>query len=117
MCQLIEVLKNLTKKYSFTIPLNKFSWTKWQWKEKSLYEEVQSFVKKKVEKNEEYCCNRLYFEMKELWKAPSTEKTQQKGDYTKVVKMKRASGKDYLKTFLEQVIIEINKQKLQNIRV
>jgi hypothetical protein len=104
------VLKSLVEKYSIEIPTNKFSWTKWQWKEKLLYEEVQSFVQKMVEKNEKYCCNRLYFEMKELWKAQSGEITQQKRDYGKVVKMKRVSGEDKLKNFLEQVIIEINKQ-------
>ena len=35
-----KVLKNLTEKYSLEIVPNKFSWTKWQWKDKVLYEEI-----------------------------------------------------------------------------
>lgn len=70
-----KVLKNLTEKYSMEIPPDKFSWTKWQWKEKVLYAEIQDFVQKIVEKAEMYHNNRLYFEMKELWKG---------GDYGKI---------------------------------
>ena len=105
-----KVLKNLTENYSLEIPPNKFSWTKWQWKEKFLYEEIQNYMQKIVEKNVKYCNNRLYFEMKELWKAPSSETTQKKTGHGQVVKMKKASGKDNLRNFLEETIIEINRQ-------
>jgi len=105
-----KVLKNLTEKYSMEILPNKFSWTKWQWKEKVLYEEIQNFAQKIVEKAEMYHNNRLYFEMKELWKNPSEEITQQKGDYGKEEIMERAHGKDSIKNFLKEIVNEINKQ-------
>ncbi len=105
-----EVLKNLTEKYSLEILLDKFSWTRWQWKEKVLYEEIQNFAQKIVEKTEMYYDNRLYFEMKELWKNPSEEITQQKGDYGKEKMMERAQGKGSIKNFVEEIVNEINKQ-------
>jgi len=105
-----KVLKNLTEKYSMEILPDKFSWTKWQWKEKVLYEEIQNFVQKIVEKAEMYHNNRLYFEMKELWKNPSEEVTQQKGYYGKGKMMERAQGEGSIKNFLEEIVNEINKQ-------
>jgi len=105
-----KVLKNLTEKYSMEILPNKFSWTKWQWKEKVLYEEIQNFAQKIVEKAEMYHNNRLYFEMKELWKNPSEEITQQKGYYGKEEMMERAHGEDSIKNFVEEIVNEINKQ-------
>ncbi|HII85393.1 TPA: hypothetical protein HA273_02185 [Candidatus Bathyarchaeota archaeon] len=103
-----KVLQNLSDRYSAEIPINKFSWTKWQWKEKGLYEEVQSLVQKMAENNEKYHNNRLFFEMKELWKVPLGEIAQQNSCHRKVGKMKRVSGEDNTKRFLEEIIIEIN---------
>lgn len=105
-----KVLKNITKKYNMEIPQNKFSWTKWQWEEKILYEEIQNFIQKIVEKTEIYNNNRLYFEMKELWKNSSEEITKQKCDYRKVHMMERTQGEDSLKNFLNEIVNKINKQ-------
>ena len=88
---------------------NKFSWTKWQRKEKVLYEKIQNFVQKIVEKAEIYNNNRLYFEMRDLWKNPS-EEIQQKSDYGKKAKMERAYFEDSIKNFLKEIVNEINKQ-------
>ena len=79
-----KVLKNLAEKYSVEINLDKFSWTTWQWKEKILYVTIQNSVQKIIEKAEMYYNNKLYFEMKELWKNPSEEIAGRKGDYGKV---------------------------------
>ncbi len=105
-----KVLKNLTEKYSLEILPDRFSWTKWQWKDKVLYEEIQNFVQKIVEKAEMYYDNRLYFEMKELWKNPSEEITQQKWDYGKGKMMERAHGEGSIKNFVEEIVDRINKQ-------
>jgi hypothetical protein len=103
-------LKNLTEKYSVEIPPNKFSWTKWQWNEKVLYEEVQNFVQKIVENAEMYYDNRLYFEMKELWKNLSEVIAQRKGGYGKGKMMERAQGEDSIRNFVEEMVNEINSQ-------
>jgi len=105
-----KVLKNLTKKYNMKILQNEFSWTKWQWKKKILYEEIQNFIQKIVEKTEIYNNNRLYFEMKELWKNSSEEITKQKGDYGKVHVMERTQGEDSLENFLNEIVDRINTQ-------
>jgi hypothetical protein len=105
-----KVLKNLTEKYSMEIPPNKFSWTKWQWTEKVLYEEVQNFVQKIVENAEMYYDNRLYFEMKELWKNLSEVIAQRKGGYGKGEMMERAQGEDSIRNFVEEMVNEINSQ-------
>lgn len=103
-----KVLKNLTEKYSMHFAPSKFSWTKWQWNEKDLYEEIQSYVQKLAEKAEIYHGNRLFFEMKELWKNPSDEPTQQKGNFRKGKIVEKAKGKDCIKIFSEKVVEEIN---------
>ena len=105
-----KVLQNLTEKYSMELPTNKFSWTKWQWKDKSLYEEIQDFIQKIAEKNKLYHNNRLFFEMKELWKDPSEKKTQQKVYYGKKEISNRVDGENSINNFLEEIISEINKQ-------
>jgi hypothetical protein len=57
-----------------------------------------------------YYNNRLYFEMKELWKNPSEEITQQKGYYGKGKMTEKAHGEDSTKNFVEEIVNEINKQ-------
>lgn len=107
-----KVLKNLTKKYNMEIPQNKFSWTKWQWKEKILYDDIQSYIQKIVEKNEIYNNNKLYFEMKELWKNSSKEITKHKRDYRMVNLMEKTQGENSLKNLLKEIVEKINKQSL-----
>lgn len=101
------VLKSLTEKYSFKVPPDQFSWTKWQWTEKVLYAELQKSLQKLVTDRAEMSHNnRLYFEMKELWKS-AEGKTQNK---VLVNKVKRSQGKDGIKNFVEEIVNKINKQ-------
>ena len=48
--------------------------------------------------------------MKELWKNPSEEITQQKWDYGKGKMMERAHGEGSIKNFVEEIVDRINKQ-------
>ncbi len=105
-----KVLINLTKKYNMEIPQRKFSWTKWQWEDKILYEEIQSKIKKIVENNEIYNNNRLYFEMKELWKNSSEKIINQKREYCKGNIMEMTHGENSLKNFITEIVDKINKQ-------
>jgi hypothetical protein len=66
-----KVLLNLQMNYNFDIPLIKLNWTRWTWADKSLYEDIQDAIQRIAEENENYYNNRLYFEMKELWKENS----------------------------------------------
>lgn len=104
-----KVLKSLTEKYSFVIPPDQFSWTKWQWTEKALYAELQKSLHKLVTDRAEMSHNnRLYFEMKELWKS-AEGKTQNK---VLVNNVKRLQGKDGIKNFLEELLNGINEEDI-----
>jgi hypothetical protein len=103
------VIGSLAQKYSFKISQDKISWSKWQWKDKTLYEEIQNLTKKIAEKSEKYYSNRLYFEMKELWKSPSA-RVEYKDDYTDEKNLKWIPVKNELRNFLEEIISQINKQ-------
>ena len=100
------VLTNLRNRYSVNIPPNKLSWTKWNWYDKALYEAIQQWIQQRVDEDQTYYGNRLYFEMKELWINPSTKEPTQKRDYQKVKTMASES----LKSFLSEIVDEINQQ-------
>jgi hypothetical protein len=104
-----KVLKNLTEKYSVKISPDKFSWTKWQWDDKTLYDGIQNSIQKMAKKAEINYDSRLFFEMKELWKDPPGATKRQKGDNAEEEIMSKEIGKGILKNFLEEAVNEINK--------
>lgn len=104
-----KVLKTLAERYCVDISPEKFSWTKWQWKEKCLYEELQQSIQKLAEQSSVYYGNRLYFEMRELWKADE-KLIDKKGDCKSSKILRRTESNNGLFVFLEDVVREINKQ-------
>jgi hypothetical protein len=101
------VIGSLVEKYSFKISLDKFSWSKWQWKDKPLYEDIQNLTREMAEKSGKYYGNRVYFEMKELWLSTSKEKIKH---YAKERPLEVIQAKSKLRDFLEGIITQINKQ-------
>jgi sugar-specific transcriptional regulator TrmB len=55
-----------------------------------------------------YQGNRLFFEMKELWKNQSEKPTQKKRNHEKMTSVKRTQGEDSINNFVEDVVNEVN---------
>jgi hypothetical protein len=101
------VIGSLAQKYSFKVSLDKISWSKWQWKDKPLYEDIQNLTREITEKSGKYYGNRVYFEMKELWLSTSKEEIKH---YAKERPSEVTQTKSNLRDFLEGITTQINKQ-------